>query len=46
MWTEAGANLTFNNITMTVSGNVTPEPSSILLLAAGVLSIAFVLRKH
>jgi hypothetical protein len=46
MWTEAGANLTFNNITMTVSGNVVPEPSSILLLAAGVLSIVFVLRKH
>jgi hypothetical protein len=51
MWTEAGANLTFNNITLTVSGNtvsgnVVPEPASILLLVAGVLSIVFVLRKH
>jgi len=46
MWTEAGADLTFNNITLTVNGNVVPEPSSILLLAAGVLSIVFVLRKH
>jgi PEP-CTERM motif-containing protein len=45
MWTEAGVNLDFNNIAVTVNGNVVPEPSSILLLGTGVLSLMVVLRR-
>jgi hypothetical protein len=47
MWTEAGDNLDFNNITVTINGNVTPvpEPSSMLLLGTGALSLMGVLRR-
>ena len=47
MWTEAGASLDFNKISVTVDGNVAPvpEPSSVLLLGAGALSIMGALRR-
>ena len=47
MWTEDGASLDFNNITVTVTGNVAPvpEPSSILLLGTGALSLMAALRR-
>ena len=47
MWTEAGASLDFNNISVTVNGNVAPvpEPSSILLLGTGALSLMGALRR-
>jgi PEP-CTERM motif len=47
LWTEAGDNLDFNNVTVTVNGNATPvpEPSSMLLLGTGALSLMGVLRR-
>jgi hypothetical protein len=47
MWTEAGCSLDFNNITVTVTGNVAPvpEPSSILLLGTGALFLMGALRR-
>ena len=44
MWTEAGASLDFDNISVTVNGTV-PEPSSILLLLTGALSLGAMRRK-
>jgi hypothetical protein len=39
LWTEADDNMDLNNIKVTVSGTTVPEPSSLLILGSGLLSV-------